>query len=198
MTEPEAPEDMLPEGPLELAICGDLTEREPELTEKLLEAPPGSECILYFNSPGGGAYSAYSLASLLILRGMNTTGIVVGECSSAALWLLAACRRRLVTPHSVCLFHPMKWQSEEHVIIAEAAEWARHFQALEQDMDELLARLFGVKLETLKPWLHPGRYVSGAEMIAAGLAQPIALAPLVELFPVEPPPVTRHPLKLRK
>jgi ATP-dependent Clp protease protease subunit len=188
MTEPETPEDILPLGPLEIAICGDLTEREADITEKILDAPPGSECVLYFNSPGGAAYTAYSLASLLILRNMNATGIVVGECSSAALWIFAACRRRLVTPHSVLLFHPMKWQSEEHVIIAEAAEWARHFQLLENDMDDLLAQLFGVPLDKLKPWLNPGRYVTGAELVAAGLAQPIGLAPLPELMLAEPPP----------
>lgn len=185
------------EGPLELAISGDLTERESELSEKLLSVPPGSECILYFNSPGGGAYVAYALASLLILRGMNATGIVVGECSSAALWLFAACRRRLVTPHSVLLFHPMKWQSEEHVIIAEAAEWARHFQHLERDMDELLAKQFNVPLEKLRPWLHPGRYVTGPEMVEAGLATMIDLAPLPEFFPVEPPPIASPSPRIR-
>lgn len=188
MTEHEPADDSLPEGPLELAICGDLTEREADLSEKLLSIPPGSDCILYFNSPGGGAYVAYALASLLILRGLNATGIVVGECSSAALWLFAACRRRLVTPHSVLLFHPMKWQSEEHVIIAEAAEWARHFQHLERDMDVLLAKQFGVPLEKLRPWLHPGRYVLGKEMVEAGLAEMIELAPLAELLPEEPAP----------
>jgi ATP-dependent Clp protease protease subunit len=172
-----------PAGPLELAICGDLSEKEADLVDKILGVPPGSDCILYFNSPGGSAYVAYALSSLLVLRGMNATGIVIGECSSAALWLFAACRRRLVTPHSALLFHPMKWQSEEHVVIAEAAEWARHFQHLEADMDKLLAQLFNVKLEKLKPWLHPGRYVTGQEMVAAGLAEAIDLVPLPELMP---------------
>ena len=45
------------------------------------------------------------------------------------------------------LFHPMRWQSEENVGLAEAAEWARHFGQLEQDMDALLAQLFGVDPE---------------------------------------------------
>jgi ATP-dependent Clp protease, protease subunit len=184
MTQQDESDDTAEEacGPLELAICGDLTEKEADLSEKILGVPPGSDCILYFNSPGGSAYVAYALSSLLVLRGMNATGIVVGECSSAALWLFAACRRRLVTPHSALLFHPMKWQSEEHVVIAEAAEWARHFQHLEKDMDELLAKLFNVKLEKLKPWLHPGRYVTGKEMVAAGLAEAIELVPLPELL----------------
>jgi hypothetical protein len=48
------------------------------------------------------------------------------------------------------LFHPMKWQSEEHVGLAEAAEWARHFGQLEQDMDSLLAHLFGVDAEVMR------------------------------------------------
>lgn len=171
------------EGPLELAICGDLSEKESDLADKLLSVPPGGECILYFNSPGGSAYVAYSLASLIVLRGLDATGIVVGECSSACLWLFAACSRRLVTPHSALLFHPMKWQSEEHVVIAEAAEWARHFQHLERDMDELLAKLFRVSMDKLKPWLQPGKYVTGKELVAAGLAEMIELAPLRELMP---------------
>ena len=69
------------------------------------------------------------------LRGLRATGIVTGECSSAALWPFAACTRRLVTPCSVLLFHPMRWQSEENVGLAEAAEWARHFGQLEKEMD---------------------------------------------------------------
>ena len=57
---------------------------------------------------------------MILLRQLQVTGIVTGECSSAALWPFAACRRRIVTPFSVLLFHPMKWQSEEHVGLAEA------------------------------------------------------------------------------
>ena len=106
---------------------GDLTENAPDLCDKLLSVEPGGECILYFDSLGGSPYSAIALASLILLRGLKATGIVAGECSSAALWPLAACSRRLVTPLSVLLFHPMKWQSEENVGLGEAAEWARHF-----------------------------------------------------------------------
>src|SRR6188508_2967612 len=144
--------DATPEAPLEIAICGDLTEHEAEISEKLLAVPPGEECVLYFNSPGGSAYSALALASLIVLRGMNVTGVVLAECSSAAIWPFAACRRRVVTAHSVLLFHPLKWESGEHVAIDEAAEWARHFAFLEQDMDGMLARLLGVAPERLAAW----------------------------------------------
>ena len=163
---------------IEIAFVGDLSDHEADLTEKLLGVPTGGECTIYFDSPGGSPYSAMSLMSLMILRGIRATGIVTGECSSACLWPFAACRRRLVTPYSVLLFHPMKWQSDEHVHLAEAAEWARHFAALETDMDQLLAQMLGVDPQALKDWAHPGRYLSGAEVAEAGLAEMMELRSL--------------------
>lgn len=160
-----------PQGPLEIAIVGDLNDRASDITEKLLEVPMDGECILYFDSPGGSAYAAMSLLTIIAMRRLNATGIVTGECSSAALWPFAACRRRLVTPFSVLLFHPMKWQSEEHVHHAEATEWARHFGELEQTMDNVLARYLKMPRKKLAAWMRPGRYVSGAEFAAEGLAE---------------------------
>jgi len=166
------------EGPLEIAIVGDLTENESDLCEKLLEVEPGGECFLYFDSVGGSPYSATGLTSLILLRGLRATGVVTGECASAAVWPFAACSRRLVTRYSVLLFHPMKWQSEENVALAEASEWARHFGRLETDLDALLAELLAVPLETIRSWSSPGRYVCGPELAEAGLAELIDLKPL--------------------
>ena len=116
---PEEPEH---DSPLEIAIVGDLTDHEGDLTEKLLGVEPGGECIIYFDSPGGSPYCAMSLMTLIRLRRIRATGVITGECSSAALWPFAACDRRIVTPYSVLLFHPMRWQSEENVGLSEAAE----------------------------------------------------------------------------
>jgi ATP-dependent Clp protease, protease subunit len=159
------------EGPLEIALVGDLTESEAEITDKLLAVEPGGQCTLYIDSPGGSPYCAMSLTALIMLRGLRITGIVTGECSSAALWPFAACRRRMVTPYSVLLFHPMKWQSEEHVGLHEASEWARHFAQLETDMDKFLAQLFGPSNTDIQQWIASHRYVSGSELAAAGLAE---------------------------
>jgi ATP-dependent protease ClpP protease subunit len=169
-------------GPLELAIVGDLTDNESELTDRLLGVEPGGECTIYFDSPGGSPYCGMSLVTLLRLRGIRATAVVTGECSSAALWPFAACQRRLVTPFSVFLFHPMKWQSEEHIGIREAAEWSRHFAELEQEMDVLLCDLFGRSADLINEWSRTHRYVTGREMVAAGLAELIDLVPLPSLF----------------
>nr|ALS90123.1 Clp protease [uncultured bacterium] len=163
------------EGPIEIAIVGDLTDSEADLTDRLLGIEPGGECTIYFDSPGGSPYCAVSLMTLIKLRSLKATGIVTGECSSATLWPFAACRRRIVTPFSVMLFHPMRWQSEENVGLAEAAEWARHFGQLEQDMDALLANLFGVDPAIMHEWINPGRYVSGRDLAAAGMAELVEL-----------------------
>lgn len=166
------------DGPIEIALVGDLTDSASDLAEKLLSVPPEGECILYFDSPGGSPYAAMSLVNLIVLRGLEATGVITGECSSAALWPFAACKRRFVTPLSVALFHPMKWQSEEHVGLNEAAEWARHFAQLEGDMDVLLATLFGIDADLVRQWSHPGRYVSGPELAKIGVAELVELGPI--------------------
>jgi ATP-dependent Clp protease protease subunit len=177
------------DGPVEIALVGELTEHDADIHEKLLGVPPGGECLIYFNSPGGGAYTAISLLTLIAMRGLNATGVVTGECSSAALWPFAGCRRRLVTPYSVLLFHPLKWQSEEHVALSEAAEWARHFGELEVEMDKLLATFFGISNEQLSRWTTPGRYVTGPEFAAAGLAELVDLKQLAHFAPRSAPVV---------
>jgi ATP-dependent protease ClpP protease subunit len=184
------------EGPPEIAIVGELNQHENDICDKLLAVPPGGSCVLYFNSPGGSAYVALSLATLIAVRGLVATGVVIGECSSAAIWPLAACRRRIVTAHSVLLFHPLKWESGEHVDISEAAEWARHFAYLEQDMDRVLARLWGVPPEKLAPWMRPGRYVTGPELAEAGLAELVEVAPLADLL--APPPAAQKKRQKRR
>jgi ATP-dependent Clp protease protease subunit len=171
------------QGPLEIAVVGDLTDNESDLTERLLGVEPGGECTIYFDSPGGSPYCAMSLVTLLRLRDIRATAVVTGECSSAALWPFATCRRRVVTPYSVFLFHPMKWQSEEHIGIREAAEWSRHFADLEREMDVLLCELFGTAEPLITDWIRTHRYVTGREMAEAGLAELVALEPLAQPAP---------------
>jgi ATP-dependent protease ClpP protease subunit len=96
---------------------------------------------------------------------------VLGECSSAALLLFAACQRRLVTPYSTLLFHRMRWQSEKRVISNEAVHWARHFEQMEKDIDDLQSRLFGTAEQQVRSWTSEGQYVTGAQLVAAGLAE---------------------------
>jgi ATP-dependent protease ClpP protease subunit len=162
-------------GDWEIAIFGDLTDKESEIMGQLVDVPRNSRGTIFFDSCGGSAYVGLALASLIRLRGLEAAAVVAGECSSAALLPFAACSHRYVTPHCTMLFHPIRWQSEEDIRLEEAAEWARHFKFLEEDLDRLMARLFGCPPETLEQWNRPGRFVSGQELVTAGLAQMIDL-----------------------
>ncbi|MDE0734706.1 MAG: ATP-dependent Clp protease proteolytic subunit [Pirellulaceae bacterium] len=166
------------EDPLEFAIIGDLSESEADLSEKILSVPIGGECTIFFDSPGGSVYSALSLMTLIATREIRATGIVTGECSSAAIWPFAACCYRKVTPFSVMLFHRMKWQSEEQVGLGEASEWARHFAQLEQEMDSLLTGFFGTASQQVEQWIRESRYITGRELVEAGLADLMELSPV--------------------
>ena len=183
------------EGPFEFAIVGDLSESEADLSEKILSVPIGGECTIFFDSPGGSVYSALSLMTLIATRQIRATGIVTGECSSAAIWPFAACCYRHVTPFSVMLFHRMKWQSEEQVGLREASEWARHFGQLETEMDALLTRFFGSATDQVERWIQESRYISGPELVAVGLAELIELTPVQ---PVKEGEVEQRPRDLKK
>ncbi len=149
------PEQSQSKGPWEVVLCGDLTDRQAELLEKLTEVAPRSRGIMYFDSCGGSVYTGLALATLIRTRGLQTTAVVIGECSSAALLPFAACQPRFVTPQSTLLFHPMRWQSEEDVRLEEATEWARHFKQLEADLDQILVNLLPIDLPALHQWTRP-------------------------------------------
>lgn len=157
----------------EVMLAGDLTDKQSDLLNDLIDVPPRSRGTIYFDSCGGSLYVGLSLAALIRMRGLDATGVVLGECSSAALMPLAACKRRLVMSHSTLLFHRIGGTSEEQIDLDQAVEWARHFRWLEADNDALLARMFGIPLETLQAWTRPGRFVTGEEMVAAGIATAI-------------------------
>ncbi|MGZ0168843.1 MAG: ClpP family protease [Planctomycetales bacterium] len=160
----------------ELAINGDLTDKQNELITSLVEVPRRSRGIVWFDSGGGSVYVGLALCSIIRLRGLRVTGVVAGECSSAAILPFAACERRFVTAQSTLLFHPMRWQSAEDVRLEEATEWARHFKNLERDLDKLLARLFDFPETKISEWTNPGQFISGQELVDAGLAK------LIDMF----------------
>ena len=155
----------------EIALVGELDDCEADVIARLLEFEDGSECTLYIDSGGGRVYSALAIMGLIMLKDIQAKAVVLGACSSAALMVLAACRQRFAMPYSVFQFHPVRWESGENVERVEASEWARHFGWLEEQCDELLARLLGAELPQIQAWSRSARYLTGREMAEAGLVQ---------------------------
>jgi len=156
--------------PPEIAVVGEVDDWEADVVHALLDVPRGGECVFYIDSAGGSVYGALAAFTLMRYRELTGTAVVLGECSSAALLLFAACKKRIVTPYSNFLFHRMRWQSEKRIGSGEAALWANHFDAMEKDIDVLQAKLFSKAEEQVRAWTEAGQYVTGRELVAAGLA----------------------------
>jgi ATP-dependent Clp protease protease subunit len=161
--------------PREIAVIGEVDDWEADVVQALLGVPRGGECVFYIDSTGGSVFGALAVMTLLRQREIEATAVVIGECSSAALLLFAACRRRVVTRYSIFLFHRMRWQSEKRIGSSEASNWARHFSEMEKDIDDLQARLFGAAEEQVRTWTASSEYVTGAQIVAAGLAEALEI-----------------------
>ena len=159
----------------EIAVVGEVDDWEADVVKELLDVPVGGQCVFYIDSAGGSVFGALAALTLLRYRKITATAVVIGECSSAAILLFAGCRQRLVTPHSTLLFHRMRWQSDKRVAAGEAVLWARHFDELEKGIDDLQARLFGAAEEQVRAWTASGQYVTGPQVVAAGLAELLEL-----------------------
>jgi ATP-dependent protease ClpP protease subunit len=161
----------------ELTLVGDVDDWEAETLKALLDTPEGSECVFYMDSAGGSVYGSLAVAAMIRLRRIKGRVVVLSECSSAALLVFAACQRRFVMPYSTFLFHRMKWESDKRVAADEAGEWARHFEYLEREMDNLLAKLLNCNPSLISDWIRQGKYVTGREVVEAGLAEMIHVFP---------------------
>lgn len=160
------------EPPPQIPVLGELFEEtEADIVKALLEVEPEGEVILYIDSAGGSVYSALAISTLLRYRRLRATAIVIGECSSSALLIFAACARRIVSCRSIFLFHRIRWRGEKDVRSEEATNWASHFQWLELEMDRYQAELFGIAPERMQPWIEQGRFVLGPELVELGLAE---------------------------
>jgi ATP-dependent protease ClpP protease subunit len=161
----------VPKKVAEIPVIGDVDDWESDVVKALLELPPRSECVFYIDSAGGSVYGALAVITLIRKRQLRATAVVIGECSSAAILLFAACARRQVTSFSILLFHRMRWQSDKRIAAEEAYRWAKHFEEMEKDIDALLVRLFGKAEEQIHDWTMGGHYVTGPQLAAAGLAE---------------------------
>jgi ATP-dependent protease ClpP protease subunit len=161
----------LRKGPEDIAVIGEVDDWEEEVVKTLLEIEPGGECTFFIDSEGGSVVGALAVLTLLRHRRLRATAVVLGECSSAALLLFAGCGRRLVTPYSTLVFHRLRSRSDKNIGASDALIWARHLDKLERDLDDLQVRLFGRAEEQVRAWTANGEYVTGQQLVAAGLAE---------------------------
>lgn len=167
------------DGKTDIGIFGDLTDNEGDILGGILDLEDGARCRVFINSCGGSPYTAMGIIALLTRKRLKLTAVALGECMSAAAMIFAAARKRYATPHTVFLFHPMRWQSQE-AASAEAVSWANEFKRLERDLDEVMADYLGMEVKELRVWNRKHRYITGVELAERGLCELYDLGPLAK------------------
>jgi ATP-dependent protease ClpP protease subunit len=154
----------------EIAIVDDLEKCEKEVLEALLAIPDGGACRIVINSGGGSVYAGLGIATLIRLKRLEATAVVLADCSSSAVLVFAACPIRQVAPHASLLFHPMQWSSEERSRLSGATGWAREFKRIDEVCAEWICSNLELSPLVYKKWVNREIYVTAGQLVGMGLA----------------------------
>lgn len=146
---------------------------EKEVVEGILALPPRKAVQIVINSGGGSVYASLAIRTAMAMRNVQAEAVVLADCSSAALLVLAACQRRLVASHASFLFHPMRWSSEEQARLTAAKSWAGEFERLSSIFEDTLVEEFPIDRRTVRGWIRQEKYVTAEELIERGIADPL-------------------------
>ncbi len=178
----------------EIAMIDDLEKCEKDVLEALLHLPDKSRCRIIINSGGGSVYAGLGIATLIGMKRLDATAVVLADCSSSALLVFAACRHRLVAPHASFLFHPMQWSSEERSRLPGAMGWAHEFRRIEDACAHWVCAHLGITRAQYQQWVKRETYITAEQMVERGVASYI---PEVEGAGRSPARASKRPGKLR-
>jgi len=162
----------------EIVIVDDLEKCEKDVMEALLALPDRSTCRIVINSGGGSVYAGMGISTLIDMKKLKATAVVLADCSSSAVIVFATCQERLVAPHASFLFHPMQWSSDERSRLPGAMGWAKEFKRIDESCAEWIIEHLGVSRTTLLRWVKNEMYITADQLVEMGVASYIPeLAP---------------------
>lgn len=165
----------------EIALVDDLEKCEKEVLDALLAIPDGGACRIVINSGGGSVYAGLGIATLIRLKRLEATAVVLADCSSSAVLVFAACPIRQVAPHASLLFHPMQWSSEERSRLSGATGWAREFKRIDEVCSDWICSNLGLSQALYKRWVSRELYVTAKQLVEMGVATYIPGLPAPEV-----------------
>lgn len=155
----------------EIAVVDDLEKYEKDVLEALMALPDRSACRLIINSGGGSVYAGLGIATLIEMKQLRATGVVLADCSSAALLVFSSCTERLVSPHASFLFHPIQWSSDERSRLPGALGWAREFKRIEDVCCAWICERLGLPGKLYRSWVQREVYITAHELVKLGAAK---------------------------
>lgn len=159
-------------------------EQSNELCRKMLvmECQSNEPINLVINSSGGELYAALQACDIMEhVLASPVHGLVLGQCSSAATFILLHCTKRSCTPHSRFLIHSGTTNTSFRIDDTSEKNLQRLLQECRQDREmviDLYKRKLGIKQKKVEMLLARGdrefgEYLSSSEALDLGLVQEV-------------------------
>jgi ATP-dependent Clp protease protease subunit len=163
-----------------LLLEGEITEEKAELLRawlQFLNLQSDEEIKLIINSKGGEVAPALLVYDAISLSNASVIGIVNGECSSVAIVILQATKKRLATRHSFFFLHSIsidfgKIVFDENIDkkIREVLERGKKRQEL---IRQILARRTSKSLQEIESLEKEGKMITAERAKELGLVDEI-------------------------
>ncbi len=94
-------------------VCGEIDGDLADLTAQFFHVIGTAPATMWINSPGGDVSAMFAIYDIMRMPGRNICTIGFGEVASAAVLLLAAGHKRMVTENVVVMSHEPSFSAEE-------------------------------------------------------------------------------------
>lgn len=161
------------------SIDGENLKRAWEGILGFFEADPQKPVKLMLHSAGGEAGLAVAFYELVRLKGIPLEIDVFNECSSAALLVLAAGRRRRASPSTIFLFHEVSRSFGEgaRCTVRELDIYRRDLECLRGVGCRIIAEAAGKPVEEIEKMVERTQLVMAEEALKFGLIHEIINVP---------------------
>lgn len=135
-----------------------------------LKEHSGEDITIRFNSPGGNVMVGLALYNLVKSHKGKVTGVIDGECSSAATLIFCACRERITSSNGLMLIHGVSTFAEGKK--EQFEKYVEQMETIENQIIEIYKQTIGSEKEKqILKLMEEERYINADEMLALGFAQ---------------------------
>lgn len=146
--------------------------RASELSARLMSSAGQEPITLHLRTPDADLSAAFAVADAIGVLACPVHAVVAGQVGGPALAVLAAARRRLITPNATLLLSEPRAKAEGDA--ADVAARERELRGIVDAFYIRLADVTGREVDEIRDDSRPGRLLTAEQAVAYGLVQEIA------------------------
>lgn len=137
---------------------------------EFLKEHSGENVTIRFNSPGGNVMTGLALYNLVKSHKGKVTGIIDGECSSAATLIFCGCKERITSSNGLMLIHGVSTFAEGKKENFE--KYIEQIEMIENQIVNIYKQTIGEdKEKQILKLMQEERYINSDEMVELGFAE---------------------------